>query len=125
MFSQLVSLLYRVMERYENLIREKSLERNDSPGDRGQGSEDQHTAEILHDGFRIPLSDFMARGTAAAGASLHSDPKTHGNQPAAPADTGAGGRSSDTVDPPPNSHATPQVMNQVRVIDNFFTETYW
>ena len=113
------------MERFENLIREESLERYDSPGASGQGSEDQHTAEILHDGFRIPLSDFMARGTAAAGASLHSDPKTHGNQPAAPADTGAGGRSSDTVDPPPNSHATPQVMNQVRVIDNFFTETYW
>ena len=108
------------MDTYEKLIREDSLEHNDSPGSSGQGSKDQHSADILLGNFRIPISEFLAKG-----ASLRSDPKTHGTQPAAPADTGAGGRSSDTVDPPPNSHATPQVMNQVRVIDNFFTETYW
>ena len=116
--------LYRVMDMFENLIREKSLERNDSLGSRGQGSKDQHSADILHGSFRMPVADFLARGTAAADALL-SDPKTHGTQSATPADTGVGGPSSDTVDPPPNSHTTPQVLSQVRIIDNFFTETYW
>ena len=110
------------MDRFENLLREGSLEHNDSPRVSRQGSsEDQNTAEILHGGVRIPVADLLTKGPAASGASLESllsDPKLHGNCSSTPVDTDARGTSSsDTREPPPASHATPQGMHQVRFIN--------
>ena len=110
------------MENFEKLLRESSRGHNDSPKVSRQGSsEDQNTAEILHGGVRIPVADLLTKGPAASGASLESllsDPNLHGNRSSTPVDTDARGTSSsDTREPPPDSHATPQGMHQVIFIN--------